>query len=83
MSKIKCLLRLGQVPLHLYQIIAGFLLLSRQGVVDLRIDKLPVNESLPYNMLEVIINDEIRALYDANDGYDNLHVGRRLCQTNL
>jgi hypothetical protein len=74
MSKISCHLRLGEVPLHLYQIIAGFILLWKQGVIDLQIEKLKFNNpvQLPYNMLEVIVNHDVRVLYDVNDGYDNL-----------
>jgi hypothetical protein len=74
MSKISCYLRLHEVPLHLYQITAGFLLLKRQGIIDLKIEKFNKNskDKLPYNMMEVIVNNEIRVLYDLNDGYDNL-----------
>lgn len=74
MSKVSCYLKLGEVPLHLYHITAGFVELERQGIIDLRVEKLGKGsqEKLPYNMMEVIINDRVRVLYDANDGYDNL-----------
>ncbi|PQZ55510.1 hypothetical protein CQZ94_15085 [Bacillus sp. MYb209] len=74
MSRVSCCLRLGEVPLHLYNINAGFVLLAQQGVIDLRIEKLSKNhqDQLPYNMMEVIINGKTRVLYDVNDGYDNL-----------
>lgn len=75
MSKISCTLRLGEVPLHLYQIIAGFMLLAKQGTIELKIEKLKKstpNETLPYNIMEVIINNDVRVFYDLNDGYDNL-----------
>ncbi len=76
MSKLYCLVRLGEVPLHLYQILAGFHLLARQGVIDLQFEKLKKDslDQLPYNMLEVNINNDVRVLYDLNDGYDNLLV---------
>ncbi|WP_209122902.1 glycosyltransferase family 1 protein [Alkalihalobacillus sp. BA299] len=74
MSKVTCSLKLSEVPLHLYQIIAGFKLLSKQGIVDLHIDRVSKNspDKLPYNMMEVRINNQIKVLYDVNDGYDNL-----------
>lgn len=74
MSKISCCLRLGEVPLHLYQIIAGFIQLEKQGVIDLKIEKIKKNNKnyLPYNTMEVMVNHELRVLYDVNDGYDNL-----------
>lgn len=74
MAKVSCYLKLGEVPLHLYHIIGGFVELARQGVIDLRIEKLTKgsDEKLPYNMMEVIVNHHIRVLYDVNDGYDNL-----------
>jgi hypothetical protein len=76
MTKMRCRMRLGEVPLHLYQVIAGFELLARRGVIGLEIvwDSPHVSEEprLPYNMLEVVLNGEIRLLYDLNDGYDNL-----------
>lgn len=74
MSKISCYLRLGEVPLHLYHLTAGFSLLAQQGVIDLTVERLNKNhhDLLPYNMMEVIINEKTRVLYDVNDGYDNL-----------
>lgn len=74
MSKASCCLRLGEVPLHLYHILAGFVLLERQGVINLKIEKDSKGSphALPYNMMEVIVNDQIKVLYDLNDGYDNL-----------
>ncbi|WP_338449845.1 glycosyltransferase family 1 protein [Niallia oryzisoli] len=74
MQKISCCIRLGEVPLHLYHVTAGFLMLKRQGIIDLKIERLSKHDKnkLPYNMMEVIINDEVRVLYDLNDGYDNL-----------
>ncbi|MEY2192763.1 glycosyltransferase family 1 protein [Neobacillus sp. BF23-41] len=72
MSKISCCIRLGEVPLHLYNITAGFQILKRNGIIDLKVEKLNTKEKLPYNMMEVIINNQYRVLYDVNDGYDNL-----------
>jgi hypothetical protein len=73
--KLKCRMRLGSVSLHLYQIIAGFELLARRGVIELEIERIPkgaTGEPIPPNMLEVTLNGEIRLIYDLNDGYDNL-----------
>ena len=74
MQKISCCLRLGEVPLHLYHITAGFLMLKRQGIINLKIERLKKREKnkMPYNMMEVIVNNDMRILYDLNDGYDNL-----------
>lgn len=74
MSKISCSLRLGEVPLHLYHITAGYLMLQRHGIIDLEVERLPAGDKrvMPYNMMEVLINNEVRVLYDVNDGYDNL-----------
>jgi hypothetical protein len=76
MTKMHCRMRLGEVPLHLYQVIAGFELLARRGVIGLEIVRDARHAAreprLPYNMMEVVLNGEIRLLYDLNDGYDNL-----------
>ncbi|MCQ6275279.1 glycosyltransferase family 1 protein [Bacillus sp. V3B] len=74
MSTISCCIRLGEVPLHLYHITAGFLMLQRQKVISLKIERLKKNDKnrVPYNMMEVIVNEKIRVLYDLNDGYNNL-----------
>jgi len=74
MKKMHCRMVLGEVPLHLYQVIAGFELLARRGVIALEIERQTRDAKfrLPYNMLEVTLNDSIRLLYDLNDGYDNL-----------
>ncbi|CAG5086039.1 Putative uncharacterized protein [Thermobacillus xylanilyticus] len=75
MMKLHCRMRLGSVSQHLYQIIAGFELLARHGVIELVIERQAKGacaEPIPVNMLEVTLNREIRLLYDLNDGYDNL-----------
>ncbi len=68
-----CVLKLSEVPLHLYQIIAGFELLRRRGTIELNIERLnPGNrQRLPYNMLEVDCEGR-KIIFDMNDGYDNL-----------
>ena len=67
-------LRLSEVPLHLYQVTAGFDALRRAGEFDLRVEKLRPDDPqrLPYNMLEAVLPDGRRLLYDMNDGYRNL-----------
>lgn len=69
-NKPTCILKVSQVPLHLYQIIAGFILLKRSGLINLKIEQ--SKEILPYNMMELNINNQLKVLYDVNDGYDNL-----------
>jgi hypothetical protein len=73
MSKVLCTIRLGEVPLHLYHVISGFILLERQGIIELKVEKLPKGhpERLPFNMMEARVNGT-HVLYDLNDGYDNL-----------
>ncbi len=67
-------LKLSEVPLHLYQITAGFMCLKRNGEIDLSVERLPRDskEKLPYNMLEAVTDDGRRLIYDMNDGYANL-----------
>lgn len=73
MSIMHCHIKLGEVPLHLYPILAGFRLLEKQKVISVDWMKIKKNEPcLPYNMLEVVVNQSVRLLYDVNDGYDNL-----------
>ncbi|MCL2507599.1 MAG: hypothetical protein FWF05_00340 [Oscillospiraceae bacterium] len=69
----ECKIRLSEVPLHLYQILAGFKLLEQSGRLRLMVETLRPDDRdhLPYNMLEVIA-DGRRLIYDMNDGYDNL-----------
>jgi len=66
-------MRLGEIPLHLYQITAGFELLRRSGKIELALEKLSPSSPrrLPYNMLEVQVGDQV-VIFDMNDGYDNL-----------
>ncbi len=70
---MKCSLKLGEVPLHLYQITAGLKILADKGFLDLEIERLKRGDIdfLPYNMLRVIFNNK-SIIFDMNDGYDNL-----------
>lgn len=67
-------LRLSEVPLHLYQVTAGFDALCKAGEFKLCIEKLRPKDAdrLPYNMLEAVLPDGRRLIYDMNDGYRNL-----------
>ncbi|NLO45466.1 MAG: glycosyltransferase family 1 protein [Clostridiales bacterium] len=69
----ECTLELSEIPLHLYQITAGFFLLEKSGRIKLRIKRLCAADpkSLPYNMLRVNVGGR-SLIYDMNDGYDNL-----------
>ncbi len=70
---LECTLELSEVPLHLYQIIAGFYRLEKSGQIKLRIRRLSTDDPkrLPYNMLRVNAGGQ-SLIYDMNDGYDNL-----------
>ena len=67
-------LRLSEVPLHLYQPLAGFDALRRSGAFDLRIERLRPDDPrrLPYNMFEAVLPDGRICIFDMNDGYRNL-----------
>lgn len=71
-NKIKCEIKVSEVPLHLYQILAGFTSLNSEGIIDMKVT--PSKAKLPYNMMEVVINESFKALFDVNDGYDNLKI---------
>ncbi|MGN0634732.1 MAG: glycosyltransferase [Acutalibacteraceae bacterium] len=66
--------RLSEVPLHLYPILAGFASLRRKGAMQVRWERLHPSDAdvLPYNMLEVVGEDGKRLIFDMNDGYENL-----------
>ena len=66
--------RLSEVPLHLYQVLAGFDALRGAELLRLRIERLRPGDPacLPYNMMEVVLPDGRRLIYDMNDGYRNL-----------
>lgn len=71
---MKFTLRLSEVPLHLYPILAGFEALHRKGTIRVRVERLRPGASdlLPYNMMEVVCADGKRLIFDMNDGYENL-----------
>ncbi|NLP47933.1 MAG: glycosyltransferase family 1 protein [Clostridiales bacterium] len=70
---MECLMTLGEVPLHLYQITAGFKKLDDMGLISLKINRQKRRDKnpLPYNMLEVRYKGKC-LVFDMNDGYDNL-----------
>ena len=68
MSKIKCKLVISGYSGHLSQILTGFLMLERQGIIDLEISR-----TFKYrisHILEVQLNNQIKILYDVLDGYN-------------
>ena len=71
---MKVTVRCSEVPLHLYQLLAGFNALKKSRVLDVRFEKLSPGDAdvLPYNMLEAVTDDGLRLIYDMNDGYENL-----------
>lgn len=63
---------LGNGP-HETGIIAGFILLKRQGIINLKINKLNkdcINKYPHTCLVEAIINDKIKVAYDLLDGYN-------------
>ena len=67
-------IRLSEVPLHLYQLLAGFAALDSDGALRCTFERLRPGSPhvLPYNMFEVVTDDGLRFIYDMNDGYENL-----------
>lgn len=67
-------IRLSEVPLHLYQPLAGFAALEEDGELRCTFERLRPDSPhvLPYNMFEVVTDDGLRFIYDMNDGYENL-----------
>ena len=67
-------IRLSEVPLHLYQPLAGFAALEKEGKLRCTFERLRPGSPyvLPYNMFEVVTDDGLRFIYDMNDGYENL-----------
>ena len=74
---MRCTLTLGEVPLHLYQVIAGFEKLASAGriVLTYKTQSSGAADRLPYNVLAAEC-DFKRYLFDMNDGYDNLPENR-------
>lgn len=65
MKKIDCKIIIHKLnSLHLNQIIAGFIELEKENII--KIDKVVLNDS-DYDYLEVIINNNVMALYDTMD----------------
>ena len=67
-------IRLSEVPLHLYQPLAGFAALEEEGTLRCTFERLRPGSPyvLPYNMFEVVTDEGLRFIYDMNDGYENL-----------
>lgn len=52
---------------HISQIVTGFMMLKKQGIIDLEIN---CSSDYPFvSIVEVIMNNEINILYDMADGY--------------
>lgn len=79
---MKCTLTLGEVPLHLYQVIAGFEKLASAGRITLAYKTQPPRaaDRLPYNVLSAVC-DAKHLFFDMNDGYDNLPENREDCMS--
>ena len=70
MQKIKCHLIVRSKIGHLNQIYAGFIELYKKGIIELTIDKEIVNTK---PLVEVIINDLYRVIYDTYDQGDKYY----------
>lgn len=72
MSKIICKIRTTGAHTHTDQIMAGLEVLEKQNIIKLEFEIVKDKKDyIPEGMLEVIINNKLRILYDLNDGYDN------------
>lgn len=74
---MRCTLTVGEVPLHLYQVIAGFEKLASAGriVLTYKTPSPDADDRLPYNVLAAECDSKCY-LFDMNDGYDNLPENR-------
>lgn len=72
MAKLTCQLTIVANSEHTYQIITGFILLEREGLIDLDMRFVPkqVKRYPTPHMVEAVINNEIRVAYDVLDGYN-------------
>lgn len=72
MTKLHCKLNIFSRSMHISQIITGFLMLQKAGIIDLEINFSPKDVSAyPFaDMAEAIINHKIKIAYDMLDGYN-------------
>lgn len=72
MARLQCRLRLLTDSPHTHQIITGFIMLQREGIIDLDIQMAPGRrESCPApQIVEAVLNDRVRLAYDVLDGYN-------------
>lgn len=67
MGKIKCHLILHSKTKHLNQIYGGFVDLGKKGIVEISKEE---NYDTPKQILEVVVNDKIKVIYDTMDEQD-------------
>ncbi len=68
---IKCRLQVPQTSLHTYQVIAGLIMLAREGVIDLEVTLLPSSkDGRSGHTLNLLVDDRKLLTYDMYDGYN-------------
>lgn len=77
MAKLKCALTLVSDSPHTYQVITGFIMLAREGIIDLNIEVRPerVKQYPTQHIVEAVVGPTdvagmIRIAYDTLDGYN-------------
>lgn len=72
MKKLSVELTIFSPSPHISQIAAGFLMLKKQGKIDLKI-KTEQSQLLDRSMAQAVINGRWTVAYDTHDGYNKLH----------
>lgn len=77
MARLKCRLTLVSESPHTYQIITGFILLQRQGIIDLdfqiareRVKQYPTEHTVDAQVGDANTGRAVRIVYDTLDGYN-------------
>ncbi len=74
-ARLRCVLTLPMERVHTFQIVAGFVLLQRAGLLDLEVQLRPeTRRSFPSTfMVQAEVGEGIKLAYDVHDGSDFEH----------
>jgi hypothetical protein len=69
MEKLKCILNIFSTSEHISQVVTGFLMLQKKGIIDLKIKYISsITNNYPFPQLVEVIIDDIVIAYDMADG---------------